>query len=169
MNPSEKYDNYPFWIVLLSNLHSLLMYGLGFLVMLKLGLIPAIGYIVFVLILEIRIIKNHCVDCYYWGKICGFGKGKISALFFRKGDISKFCLHEMTWKNMIPDMLVSVTPIIAGVILLCIDFDIKYLIFIILIIALTTFGNGFIRGKLTCKFCKQREIGCSADKLFNKE
>jgi hypothetical protein len=169
MNPAEKYDNYPFWIVLLSNSQSLLIYGLGFLIMLKLGWFPALAYLAFVLILEIRIIKNHCVDCYYWGKICGFGKGKISALLFKKGDMSNFCSYEMTWKDMIPDLLVSLIPFITGVVLLFIDFELLILIFILLLFALTTFGNGFIRGNLTCKYCKQRELGCPADRLFNKQ
>ena len=36
------------------------------------------------------------------------------------------------------------------------------------IVILTTIGNGFIRGTLTCKYCKQGELGCPADRLFNK-
>jgi len=30
-------------------------------------------------------------------------------------------------------------------------------------------GTAMIRGNLVCKYCKQREIGCPAEKLFNKE
>jgi hypothetical protein len=34
---------------------------------------------------------------------------------------------------------------------------------------LTFIGNGLVRGSLACKYCKQREIGCPAEQLFNKK
>ncbi|OFX48349.1 MAG: hypothetical protein A2X13_15035 [Bacteroidetes bacterium GWC2_33_15] len=168
MEQSEKYDNFPLWIVLLSNLLSLSICGLGFAIMFRLGWIAAIIYLAYILVLEYRLVKNHCTNCFYWGKICGFGNGKISSWFFKKGDISQFCLHEMTWNEMIPDMLVSLIPFVTGIVLLIIHFDIKYLIGVILLIVLSTFGNGFIRGNFACKYCRQKEMGCPVDKLFNK-
>jgi F0F1-type ATP synthase membrane subunit c/vacuolar-type H+-ATPase subunit K len=39
----------------------------------------------------------------------------------------------------------------------------------IILVGLTTIGNGYIRGNLTCKYCKQREIGCPAEQLFSKK
>jgi hypothetical protein len=50
-----------------------------------------------------------------------------------------------------------------------IKFDFTLLFAAIILIVLTTVGNGFIRGKLTCRYCKQRELGCPAEKLFSKE
>jgi hypothetical protein len=70
---------------------------------------------------------------------------------------------------MIPDLLVTLVPLIIGIILLIIKFDFILLFAAILLVVLTTSGNGFIRGSLTCKYCKQREIGCPAEKLFSKE
>ena len=75
----------------------------------------------------------------------------------------------MTWKDMIPDLLISLIPLLAGIVLLIVQFDIYLLATIVLLAFLTTSGNGFIRGKLTCKYCKQRELGCPAEKLFNKK
>ncbi len=75
----------------------------------------------------------------------------------------------MTWKDMIPDLLISLIPLITGIVLLIIKFELILLLALILLIFLTTIGNGFIRGTLTCTFCKQKDIGCPADKLFNKE
>jgi len=169
METPKHHENYPIWVVTLSNLVSLATYGLGFYIMMRLNLIVAFFYLAFVLVLEFRLIKRHCVDCYYWGKTCGFGKGRISAWLFKKGDISKFCGKKMTWKDMIPDTLVTLIPMVAGIVMEILNLDTKLLIAIVLMILLTTFGNGFIRGNLTCKYCKQKELGCPAEKLFNKE
>jgi hypothetical protein len=29
-------------------------------------------------------------------------------------------------------------------------------------------GNAMLRGSLACKYCKQKELGCKAEQLFNK-
>ncbi len=86
---------------------------------------------------------------------------------FRQGDSAKFCVKKMTWKDMIPDLLVSFIPFTIGIILLIIRFDIKLLFAVIALIALSSYGSGFIRTKLTCKYCKQRELGCPAEQLFS--
>lgn len=169
MKTTNRDENFPIWIVILTNLSSLITYGLGIIIMYRLGLIFMLLYLGFVLILEYRLIRYHCINCYYWGKTCGFGKGRISSMFFESGDVSKFCIKEMSWKDMIPDLLLSLIPVAIGIFLLIVKFDIILLIAIILLVILTTVGNGLIRGQLTCKYCKQRELGCPADRLFNKK
>ena len=69
---------------------------------------------------------------------------------------------------MIPDLLVSLIPFITGIGLLILNFNLLLLAALLLLSILTTSGNGFIRGKLTCKNCKQRELGCPAYELFDK-
>jgi hypothetical protein len=169
METIKRYESYPIWIVILSNLVLLAIYGLGFLIIFRLELVFSFLYLLYVLLLEYRVIRNHCTNCFYWGKTCGFGKGKLSSLFFKKGDISKFCIKDMTWKDMVPDILVSLIPLVIGLVLLIIKFEIILLAELLVLILLTTTGNGFIRGTLTCKYCKQKELGCPADLLFNKE
>lgn len=169
MEITKTHDNFPIWIVILSNLVSILIYSSGFIITLRLGWIAAVLYLVFIFSLEYRLISKHCVNCYYWGMTCGFGKGRLSALFFKRGDPVKFCNNEMSWKDMIPDLLVSLVPFIIGIVLMIIKFDFTLLFTEIILIVLTTIGNGFIRGNLTCRYCKQRELGCPAEKLFNKD
>jgi hypothetical protein len=168
METINRYENYPKGTVILSNLLSILIYTIGFLIILKLSLFFSILYLFYIFLLEFRLLKYHCTNCYYWGKTCGFGKGKISSAFFKKGDISKFCSNKMTWKDMIPDILVLAIPLVSGIVQLILEFDFVVLILIILILTLSTSGNSFIRGKLTCKNCKQVEIGCPAYELFNQ-
>jgi hypothetical protein len=162
------YERFPARIVWLTGIFSTVIYFLGAYIMLQPGWIALALYLVYILFLEYRLLSKHCVNCYYWGEICAFGKGRVSSWFFRKGEISKFCAKEFTWKDMIPDLLVSLTPLITGVVFLIINFNIILLMAILLLIGLSTAGNGFIRGSLACKYCKQRELGCLAEKLFNK-
>ena len=168
METIKRYENYPIGIVILANIVSLVIYGLGILIIHKAGSIFALFYLLYILTLEYRLIRNHCTNCFYWGRTCGFGKGKLSSWLFKKGDIAKFCIKDMTWKDMIPDIMVSLIPLAAGIIILILKFDFILLAALLLLLLLTTVGNGYIRGTLTCRYCKQRELGCPADLLFNK-
>ena len=168
MEINKTHENYPFWIVILSNSVSILIYISGFIITFSLSWIAAILYLAFILALEFRLLSKHCVNCYYWGKTCGFGKGRLSSLFFKRGDTLKFCENSFTWKDMIPDLLVFLIPLLTALVLMIIRFNIILLFATIVLIAFTTVGNGFIRGNLTCKYCKQREIGCPAEQLFSK-
>jgi hypothetical protein len=169
METSKKYNNYPFWIVVVANVNSLFLYFLGSYIMFQSGLIYGWLYLAFVLFMEIRLISQHCINCYYFGKRCGFARGNLSALFFKKGDPSFFCKKEMTWNEMIPDLLISLIPFLTGIVLIILKFNFIILVALILIVALSTLGNGYVRGNLTCKYCKQKELGCPADALFNKK
>jgi len=169
MNEEKKFENFPLSIVFITNFFNLILYVSGFFIIIRIGLTFSILYLLFILISEYRIIRFHCIDCFYWGKRCGFGKGRISSLFFKKGEESKFCGKQMTWKDIIPDLLVPLVPLVVGVVLLFMEFDFVLVLLIMSLVILSTFGNAFIRGALTCKFCKQKEFGCPADQLFNKK
>jgi hypothetical protein len=169
MQKTKTYYNFPLSIIIISNLVSVLIYFSGFIIMLGLNLIAAVLYLFLILAFEYRLISKHCVNCYYWGKLCGFGKGMLSSFLFKRGNPSKFCEKQMTWKDLIPDFLVSLIPLIIGIALIIIKFNYALLIAVIILVLLTTAGNGLIRSNLTCKYCKQRETGCPAEQLFNKD
>lgn len=168
METLKSYENYPVRTVILSNLVSLAIYVLGFVIIFRLGLVFSLLFLLYILFFEYRLIKKRCTNCFYWGKICGFGKSKISSWFFKKGDISKFCIKNLTWKDLIPDILISIIPLVIGITLLILKFDLILLVELLVLITCITMGNGYIRGKLTCKYCKQKELGCPAANLLNK-
>jgi len=163
------YEDYPTWIVMLSNAVSFATYGAGSFVIYKIGWIWLILYLLYIVWLEIRILRRSCVNCHYFGRLCAFGKGKLAALFLKKGDTSGFARDKITWKDIAPDFLVSLIPIAVGVVMLVIDFDWLLLSMVLLLLLLTSIGNGLIRGSLACKYCKQREIGCPAEQLFRRD
>jgi hypothetical protein len=162
------YENYPLWIVFVSNLLSIAIYLIGAFIIYQIGILWLILYIIFILFLEFKLISRHCRDCYYYGKTCAFGKGRISSLFFKKGNPTNFCNKQITWKSILPDFLVSLIPAVIGIIIVIRDFSWILLSLILILFILTFIGNGIIRSRLACKYCRQKEIGCPAQKLFEK-
>lgn len=168
MENGECCESYPWWMVVLSNLVSLGIYGLGSYVIYQVGWPFMAVYLAFIAALEIRLLKGHCVHCYYHGKRCAFGKGKLSGLLFKAGEPGHFTGMKLTWWSLLPDMLVSLVPVVVGIIVLIDDFSWWVLAAVVLIVVLASAGNSFVRGRLACKHCKQRELGCPAEKLFQK-
>ncbi|MFH1347444.1 MAG: hypothetical protein ABIH22_02010 [Candidatus Margulisiibacteriota bacterium] len=169
MESTKNYDNYPLWFVFLCNLLTLPIYLLGAYIIYGFGWIYMALYLLYCLALEIRLFKMSCVDCYYYGKLCFSGRGKIAALFFKKGDPKRFTCKEITWKHLIFDFLVTLIPFFAGIALSIIDFNWPRVIAIVLLLILGFPVAGYLRGSLACKFCKQRELGCPAEQLFGKK
>ena len=117
------YEDYPTWIVMLATTVSFATYGAGAFVISEIGWIWLVLYLLYIAFLEIRILRRSCINCYYFGRICAFGRGKLASLFLKKGDGRKFEQDKITWKDIAPDFLVSLIPIVAGVVVLVIDFD----------------------------------------------
>jgi len=169
METRKCYENYPFWMVIISNIVSLSIYIIGGFLVYQIGLIWFLLYILYILILEVKLLRGHCVNCYYFGKTCFSGKGRLSSLFFKKGEPAKFNDIKITWKDIITDFLVTVIPLIAGIFILIKGFNWTILLLVVLLFFLGFVGSGLVRGQLACKYCKQRELGCPALKLFNKK
>jgi hypothetical protein len=168
MEENAGYESYPWRIVVLSNLVSLGIYGLGAFIIYQVGWIWMTIYLAYILILEIRLLRGHCVHCYYYGKACAFGKGRLSSLLFKRGDPESFSKMSITWWAMVPDILVGLVPIGVAIVILVRDFSWVILAAVIGVLLLATVGNGAVRGSLSCKHCKQRELGCPAERLFQK-
>lgn len=169
MDESKVYESFPWPIVTLTNLVSLSIYATGVLVMMHLGWVWAGIYVMYCLCLEIRIMRHSCVNCGYYGSLCGFGKGKVCSWFFKPGDPEKFGTTNITWRDLIPDFLVFLIPLVLGIIILVMGFTWLLLVLLVALTALSTVGNAVIRGSFACKYCKQRLNGCPAEQLFNKD
>ncbi len=169
MEEFSTYERFPFSIVFLSNGLSISIYAIGLYILAQCGIWWAVLYLVYCGAFEIRLLRYHCVNCYYYGKVCAFGKGKLSSLLFQKGDPQKFAEKEVKWLDLVPDFLVLIFPLIGGIVLLVMDFNWIILILMVVLIALSMGGNAFIRGSYACKYCKQKELGCPAEKFFNKK
>jgi hypothetical protein len=163
----KTYTNYPARIVILTSLFSVSVYLTGSLLLYPAGEIWVIMYLCYCLLMEIRLIAFHCPNCYYQGRVCAFGKGWISSLFFKPGVPEKFTCKTYRWNDMIPDLLVFLIPAVTGIISLLASFNWIHLILILLFALLNFQGNAFIRGKFACNHCIQAGLGCPALELFN--
>lgn len=167
--PKQKiYESYPLSGIVLCNLFNAVIVILGALIVLPYGIHVPILYLIYVLYLEFQILKEGCINCYYYGKKCFCGKGICTAKLFKKGDMKRFSQKQFTWLSMLPTFMITILPIVLGAILLAIRFDWLLLAAIIAIGILGFPAQGITHG-WGCGHCKQRELGCPACELFNKK
>jgi len=166
---TKSYDNFPLWIPFIAILISVISYGIGSIILSGFGIIFAVLYILYCICVEVMVIFRSCKNCWYYGRICGLGKGKIAPLYVKKGDTKNFADRDISMVHMIPDFMVVIFPLIGGIILLILDFSLYVLVLMIVLAVLFFSGTAFIRSTFTCKYCKQREIGCPADEMFSKK
>jgi hypothetical protein len=163
----QTYDSFPKFIVLITTLFSLAVYALGIFILARFGLWLVVLYILYCMWLEFRILQKSCVNCYYYGKRCGLGKGILCSWFFKQGKNENFNIRNFSWLNILPDFLVTLVPLILGIIALMQDFSWLLLLSLLVLLILATQGNAIIRSNFLCHYCKQRELGCAAERLFS--
>lgn len=161
-------EKYPLWIPLASIAQTLAIYSIGAVLLTGFGLIPVLLYLLFCVWAEFRVLSMSCRYCYYYGKLCGTGKGMIAPLFFKKGDPQAFLDKAIGLKELIPDFLVFLVPVVAGIVHLFIRFSFIRLGLIVIIVLLALPLSGYMRTCYLCANCKQRELGCPASEYFSK-
>jgi hypothetical protein len=166
MTEAACYDNYPPSTVIISNSLTLAIYALGFFILFQAGLIFGLLFVAYILWKEFSLMSKSCRNCWYYGRTCMSGRGRIAALLFKQGDNATFGSRDMSWKDLIPDMLLLGIPFVAAIVLMVFHFSLWILAAALLLLGLSTMGNNFVRGKLACAHCKQRELGCPAQRLF---
>ncbi len=163
------YSNYPLGIVILVNVLMLLVYVTGAYILFVLSWITGVLYLAYLIFLELNMYKGGCVYCCYYGKRCAFGKGVIASIFFKKGDPKKFGEREMGWKDMIPQLLVVLVPVIVGIALLILDGFNFWILIAVIYSALSWFViNPIVYGRIACPHCRQGSC-CPAAKFFAKK
>ncbi len=165
----QGFENYPLGYVIGQNIFFLAYFGVGFIGMLPLQIygFPVISvlYILFLIIMLLFVLRKHlCTHCYYRGKLCSTGWGKLSALMFKKNSGNYqlgIKLASITW------MLATAIPIAGIVLALILNYSFSNLIFLILFILLTPVN--FISHKRACEKCKMKFIcPTSMAKSINK-
>ncbi len=166
----EVYEDYPVWICAVAELMQLGIYTLGALILLEVAPWAAGIFLIYCLALEVRLMLVSCVDCCYYGRRCFSGKGLIVAMLFSGRDPERFARTEITFKDIIPDFAVGLVPLLVGLGLLVVRGLSWYVGVLVLLLAALAFPvTGWVRSTLACPHCKQREIGCPAQKLFGGE
>ncbi len=168
MRESTVYERFPRWSPLVSNLPSILVAGIGAFLLARLYIWLFLPYLAFLAWSEARVLRHSCVDCAYYGGGCAFGKGRLCALLFKKGDPERFAKATARWTDLVPDFLAFLGPLGVGIALLVWDFSWLVLGLVLLLGLVSSVGNGVVRGSFACRHCRQRAIGCPAARLFDR-
>ena len=159
MTKNEKLDEYPIKIVCVSATLTVISYLLGALVLFVIH--PVLGFLFLVLAIFTIIVsmKLRCTHCYYLGKYCNFGLGKLAAILFKKGELKEF----RNPKKVVPTAILSfgtmLLPVIAGIGLIVFDFSLINIGLLLVYILLGIMPNFFVRGNF-CEKCMQGQLGC---------
>ena len=168
MDPAV-FQKYPLSTVLIFQFVSLANYAVGIYLLSQISVLFSILFAFYVIMMEFSVYREGCASCYYYGKRCMSGRGKIAPLFVRKEDPKRFCEKKITWKNLLPTVMVSLIPIITAVYLMITSFNWLF-VGLILVPILTWFVlNPLMYGKLGCLHCKQGRICCPANDFFGKK
>lgn len=164
------YEQYPLWMVLVVNIFQLAVYAAGAYILFELSMITGTLYVLYLLMLEVNVYREGCRYCCYYGKLCAFGKGKVAVMFFRRGNPKKFCERKLSFKDIIPQLLVVLIPVIVGIALI-ISRGFDWIILMAILYPLFSWLclNPIIYGKLACAHCKQGSICCPALEFFMKK
>jgi hypothetical protein len=168
MENIKTYDNFPRSLVLFTIFVTASIYVVGAGILYGFGPAMTALYLLFAVGNEIHVMKKNCVDCYYYGKWCSFGRGKLAALLFPQGDPKRFIAKRISWIDLLPDMLVLVFPLVGGSALLIQRFSWGLTMLIALFLGLALGGNYAVRSRIACTYCRQRELGCPAEQFFDK-
>jgi len=167
-NQLKGFERYPIWVVIVFNLISWSVYLAGMYLLYLIWPLLSILLLLYFFYLEILTYKEGCSCCYYYGKLCAFGRGKIAKIFFKRKDAKKFCEKSVSFKDFLPYSLVNFITLAAGIYLLIKDFNWIILLIAIWPFIVLFFGNPLIYGELACKNCKQAQICCPVCEFFKK-
>jgi hypothetical protein len=165
----QAFENYPFLTVLIANTVTFIIWIVSIYLVWQLGAFWGALFIVYLLSLEFFVYKHGCSCCYYYGKWCAFGRGKIAPFLVKRYDPQKFCQRKVTWLNLLPVVLGSLIPVIVGVVLLIRGFSCSIFILTLIPVVNWFFINPLVYGKLICLHCKQGRLCCPANDFFGKK
>jgi membrane protein YdbS with pleckstrin-like domain len=155
-------EKYSLLSVIGQNLFLVVYFGIAFVGMYPLQIksfpIVSIIFIIFIIFISVMLIfvlrKHLCTNCFYYGKICGTGWGKLAACLFRKNSGNYELggkLASITW------ILAMFFPLIGMIFALIFNwFSITIALLLMIFIILS--GMNFFIHKKTCERCKMRFI-----------
>lgn len=101
--------------------------------------------------------KLVCTNCYYYGKWCGTGWGKLAALFFKQGSIDNFSRSIGIKLAPLTYGLLSLIPLVLGIVAVIREFTIPRVSVPVLLFLISFYSGAVSRGK-ACANCKMRTV-----------
>ena len=163
----EGKESFSFGTILLGNIAFLLNWGIGFILLMPFRIsgisIVSWFYLIVLIIVQISLKKLNCTSCYYYGKSCYLGWGKLTAICFKQdsGDQEKGMKLAISYILQLPVILIA--SLIAGSIY---GFNALNIILLIIFVIINIL-QGLLLRKKACEVCKARFIckGSAAPKI----
>jgi hypothetical protein len=151
-------EEYPKSGIILGNVMMLLWIGLGTAACWFFNPLAAYIYFPVALITVFGVLRwLVCTNCYYYGRWCPTGWGKLAALLFAQGSIAKFGTSVGVRLAPVTYGLLSLIPLVLGIIALVTDFTVTELVIVVLLLAVSGYSAVGNRKK-SCADCKMRLI-----------
>jgi len=160
-------EEFPKFQIILGNLLMTLWIALGTAACWFLYPLAGRIYLIVAVVLVFLVLRwLVCRNCYYYGKWCPIGWGKLSALLFKQGSIEKFGKSPGVKLAPVIYGLLSLVPLIFVIIALVKEFTaskIGVLVLLLLVSGYSAVGNR----KKSCANCKMRTI-CPGSAVRNE-
>ena len=101
--------------------------------------------------------KLVCTNCYYYGKRCHIGWGKLSAMLFRQGSIEKFSTSVGVKLAPVTYGLMTLIPLALIIVALVQEVTAPKVVILVLVLLISAYSGAFSRKK-SCATCKMRLI-----------
>jgi hypothetical protein len=153
----EGLEEYPRWLVITGNLLMLVWIGLGTAACYFFNPVAAWIYLAAAPLLVFVVLRKLvCTNCYYYGKRCASGWGKLAALMFRSGDIERF--NDSAGIKLAGGLygLLTLVPLVLGTVAAVRDFSVVKVVVLVALL-LIGFYSGTIGRRKSCAQCKMRK------------
>jgi hypothetical protein len=149
-------EQYGLSSIIIGNLAMLVWIGLGTACCWFFHPIAAWVYLpVAVLMVFVVLRRLVCVNCYYYGKLCPSGWGKLAALMFKQGSMDKFGTSIGVKLAPATYGLLSLIPLGFVIAAMVQDFEVAQPVVLVLLLAMSAY-SGTISRKKSCVNCKMR-------------
>ena len=116
------------------------------------------GYLpVAIIMVFIVLRKLVCTNCYYYGKRCPIGWGKLSAMLFNQGNIERFSTCAGVKVAPLTYGLLTLIPLVLCVVALVQKITPAKIIVLVFLLAISAY-SGSIGRKRSCAKCKMKLI-----------
>ncbi|HEY42097.1 MAG TPA: hypothetical protein G4O18_09640 [Dehalococcoidia bacterium] len=149
-------ESYPKRTVVVANLAMVTWVALGTVACWFLAPIVAWIYLAVAVVMVWVVLRRLvCVDCYYYGKWCGTGWGKLSAMLFKQGNIECFATGIGVKLAPLTYGLLSLIPLVLIIIGLVQEVTAARIVVLVLLLFMAVY-SGYISRRNSCVGCKMR-------------
>lgn len=151
-------EEYPLGEIVFGNLMMLFWIALGAVGVWFISPLSALVYAgVAVVVVFLVLRRLVCVNCYYYGRWCPIGWGKLTSLFFKEGKIEDFNSSIGLKLAPLTYGLLSLIPLVALIISIVWEASLPKIAVLLLLLLVSAY-SGAIGRKKACAGCKMRTV-----------